>query len=272
MTATPETADLAGVRATVRKRRSRGSLLLAFAVPMGLLVLWWWTSRSARPVDLPAPGLVLQRTWDLLFGIEADQSWTSFARIIVAVVAALLIGAVLVALARVLPVTESLVGSIVLPFLNSVPALGWAILGVVWFGVSNTSVIFVLTLILIPFCMVNLWEGLRALDPGLQEMGRSFTRSSAKLLVRVQSPMLIPYALAAVRLSFSVGWKVALIAEFFGAEAGLGLVMNRARQSFDTATVFATVIVVLIVVTVAERAIFDPLARIAARRAGTGAI
>ncbi|MDT0183948.1 ABC transporter permease subunit [Microbacterium sp. ARD31] len=239
-------------------------------MPVLLLVWWWLAAPYASPADLPEPGAVLNDVVSLLIGPDAYHTWTSLIRIFAAVLFALIIGSFAVFLTRVLPISETLVGAVLLPFLNSVPALGWAILGVVWFGVGNFAVIFVVTLILIPFCMVNIWEGLRSLDPGLQEMGKSFTRSNTKILWRIQAPMLIPYILAAVRLSFSVGWKVALIAEFFGAQAGLGLVMNRARQSFDTPMVFATIIVVLIIVTVTERLVFDPLARMFARRSGTG--
>jgi len=268
-----QTETIATAAAAPLKRRRpkppRGSYWLAIGVPVAVVIWWWYASLSARPVDLPNPVLVAQRAVDLLVGPEAYQTWTSMARIVIAVMLALLIGGLLVFMARLWRPTETLVGSVIVPFLNSVPALGWAILGVVWFGVGNFAVIFVVTLILIPFCMVNLWEGMRSLDPGLLEMGRSFTRSNGKILWRIQLPLLIPYTLAAVRLSFSVGWKVALIAEFFGAEAGLGLVMNRARQSFDTPTVFATIIVVLVIVVLVERLLFDPLARYFARRSGT---
>jgi NitT/TauT family transport system permease protein/sulfonate transport system permease protein len=270
-----DTATRTLALADLPRRRPSGlkaaNLALAVAVPVAVVVWWWVASASARPVDLPSPALVFQKVIDLLVGQQAFQTWTSFGRIIAAVLIALVAGAALVFLTRLLPVTETLVGSVVLTFLNGVPALGWAILGVIWFGVGNFAVIFVVTLILMPFCMVNLWEGMRSLDPGLLEMGRSFTRSSMRVLTRIQIPLLMPYTVAAVRLSFSVGWKVALIAEFFGAEAGLGLVMNRARQAFDTSTVFACIIVVLLVVIVAERAVFDPLSRYLAKRSGTGA-
>lgn len=265
---TPESAAALRPR-RLGARQGRAGVVVAVAVPLLLVVWWWWASRTATPLDLPPPSVVLRRTLDLLVGATAFHTWTSMLRIVVAVVLALLIGSALVLVARLLPVTQTLIGAEVLTFLNSVPALGWAILGVIWFGVGDVAVVAVVTLILIPFCMVNVWEGMRNLDPGLLEMGRSFTRSNRRVLARIQAPLLVPYLFAAVRLSFSVGWKVALIAEFFGAQAGLGLVMNRARQSFDTATVFASIVVVLIIVTIFERALFDPLSRMFARRVGT---
>jgi NitT/TauT family transport system permease protein len=260
-------SSASGVRG--RLRRPQTKTIAAVIAPIVLVAWWWWAARSAPPLEVPDPLLVLERAVDLLVGSEAAHTWTSMFRIIVAVLLALTVGSALVFVARLLPVTETLIGKQVLPLLNSVPALGWAILGVIWFGIGSFAVTFVVTLILIPFCMVNMWEGMRSLDPGLQEMGRSFTRSKRKVLFWIQVPLLMPYVFAAIRLSFSVGWKVALIAEFFGAQSGLGLVMNRARQAFDTPTVFATVVVVVIIVVVVERFVFDPMSQMFARRTGT---
>lgn len=244
------------------------SVGLANGVPLLVLLVWYLASQTAPDYIIPDIDDVARDTVGLLVGEQAFHTWTSMARIVFSVALAMTIGALLVFMATLLPVTRRLVGDRILPFFNSVPALGWAILGVIWFGVGNFAVIFVITAILIPFCMVNLWEGTRNIDRELREMGRSFTRSRLRVLALIEAPMLLPYAFAAARLSFSVGWKVALIAEFFGASEGLGLVMNRARQSFDSPTVFATVLVVVIIVMVADRLIFDPLGRWFARRTG----
>ena len=70
-------------------------------------------------------------------------------------------------------------------------------------------------------------------------------------------------------MAFGVGFKVALIAEFFGAEEGLGLILNRARQSFNPPLVWASILVVVVIVVVVERAVFRPLSLLIARRSGT---
>jgi NitT/TauT family transport system permease protein len=250
-------------------RRPSAATVVAILAPVAFVALWAWKARTAPPLEVPNPRDVLARSRDLLIGSEASHTWTSMVRIVIATLLALVIGSCLVFVARLVPATETLVAKEILPVLNSIPSIGWAILGVIWFGVGDFAVIFVVTWILVPFCMVNMWEGLRSLDPGLIEMGRSFTRSDRKVLFRIQVPLLVPYLFASTRLSFSVGWKVALIAEFFGAKSGLGLVMNRARQSFDTATVFATIVVVMVIIVTVERLIFDPLSEMFARRSGT---
>ena len=252
-----------------RKRRISASWLLANGVPLAALLTWWWVSQNASPLEVPNPVDVAEGAWDLMFGSGASETYISFARIVVSVALAMVIGALLVTIAQLLPVTDKLIGQRIIPFINSVPALGWAILGVIWFGVGNLAVVFVVTLILVPFTLVNLWQGLQALDRDLREMGHSFTRTRWRVLRRIEVPLLAPYALAAARLSFAVGWKVAIIAEFFGAEAGLGLVMNQARQMLDTTTVFAAIVVVMIFVVAIDRLVFDQLAKRLAVKSGT---
>lgn len=255
--------------------KARGQRMLSPALangaPVAFLLAWWVIAQRVPPYILPDPIDVAEATANLLVGSDMVHTYTSFVRVLIAVLLSLLMGGLLVMMANLLPATEALVGNRILPFLNSIPSLGWAIIGVVWFGVSNLAVIFVLTAILLPFCMVNLWEGTRAIDRGLIEMGRSFTRSRWAVLRRIELPLLMPYVFAAVRLSFSVGWKVALIAEFFGARRGLGLVMNRARQNFDTPLLFAAIVVVLIIVFIFERLVFDRVGKAFALRTGTGA-
>jgi NitT/TauT family transport system permease protein len=245
------------------------SLMLANGVPLLVLLFWWWIARRSPAFIIPAPFDVLRTTGRLLYGDMAIHTYTSFVRIIIAVLLAMGLGGSFVFMVRLLPVTQKLVGDRLVPFLDSVPALGWAILGVIWFGLGHTAVVFVVTAVLLPFALVNLWEGMRAIDPDLREMGLSFTRQRLRILSMIEIPLLMPYIFAALRLSFSVGWKVALIAEFFGSEAGLGLVMNRGRQLYDTSTVFATIVTVLVIVTVVERFVFEPLGKWFAKRTGT---
>lgn len=257
-----EDAGVAQIQVRPPKRRGRriASSVLANGFPVVLLALWFYFGDRVEDFILPHPMDVVSRVWAMVGGDLAIHTYTSFVRIIVSVVLAMVVGGLLVVMASLLPVTSRLVGERFIPFMNSIPSLGWAILGVIWFGVSNFAVVFVVFAIILPFCMVNLWEGIRGVDRGLIEMGRSFTRTRVRVIRAVEAPLLVPYALAAVKLSFSVGWKVALIAEFFGARVGLGLVMNRARQSFDTPTLYATIVVVIVIVFIIERLLIDRLA------------
>ena len=170
-------------------------------------------------------------------------------------------GWLLALLPRWFPITRVIVHGRIEPVLNSFPSVGWAILAVIWFGTSSTTIMFVEVAILTPFCLVNISEGLRELDQELVEMARSFTRSRRKTFFKVVVPLLMPYVIAALRIAYGVGWKIALVAALFGAESGLGFLMLRAQTVDDATTVFGTCFAIVLLFWVGEKLIIDPLSR-----------
>jgi NitT/TauT family transport system permease protein/sulfonate transport system permease protein len=244
-----------------RRRRLSGRLA-ADAFLVLVLVLWYVSSFRLPEFVLPNPIKVLQLAAQLFYHPgHVEHTLVSLLRVVASVLLALLLGSGLVLLARYLPVTALLVGNRVTPFLNSFPSLGWAILAVIWFGVSDGTVLFVETAILLPFCMINMAEGLKSLDEEILEMARSFGRSRWKILWKVVFPLLFPHIFSALRISYGVGWKVSLIAELFGAHTGLGFLLERARQHYDMPLVFATVVAIIILVAGMERLVFDRIER-----------
>ena len=211
---------------------------------------------------LPGPLAVAERVIDffIVSGI-IDDSAISTARVAASVVIAVALGSVLAFLPRQWPVADAIVHERIKPFLNSFPSVGWAILAVIWFGNSNFTVIFVQVAILTPFCLVNVSEGLKELDVELLEMGRSFTRSRFKVFRRITVPLLMPYVIAALRMAYGVGWKIALVSELFGAESGIGYLMLRAMSAADAETLFAACFAIVLIFIAGEKLIIDPLSR-----------
>ena len=97
------------------------------------------------------------------------------------------------------------------------------------------------------------------IDPESIEMARSFTRRRARMFVRVIVPSLYPFVFATLRIMFGVAWKVTLTAELFGGNSGLGYMINLARQEFDTATIFAAIILIIAFVHGMDRYVLGPL-------------
>jgi NitT/TauT family transport system permease protein len=154
------------------------------------------------------------------------------------------------------------------PFLSAFSGIGWTLLAVIWFGVSSFTVVFTIVAVLLPFALVNLREGLAALDGELLEMGRSFGRRRGAAFLLLVLPSLLPFAAATLRIMFGVAWKVTLTAELFGGGRGLGHVINLARQDYDTATLFAVIGFIIVAVTLADRTVFAPLERRTTRQFG----
>ncbi|ANN79738.1 ABC transporter permease [Bordetella flabilis] len=232
----------------------------------GLVVLffagWWLMARGLPEFVLPGPVAVARRLLDLFINPDfLGHTAISTLRVVVSVLVAGILGTALAFLAHGAPAWEVIVQERIKPVLNSFPSIGWAILAAVWFDAGNFSVIFVEVAILIPFCLVNVSEGLRAMDRELVEMGRSFTRHRARVWWRVTLPLLVPYLLSAIRIAYGIGWKIALVSELVGAPSGLGYLMLRAQTTADSVTFLATCFAIVLIFVAGERLVIAPLER-----------
>ena len=250
--------------------RAAGSRVVADGFLLLVLALWYLSSLRLPEFVLPNPVTVFTLTARLFVDPTlVVHTAVSLGRVVASVLLALVIGSGLVLAARYLPLSRLLVGNRLIPFFNSFPSLGWAILAVIWFGVSDPTVLFVETAILLPFCMINMWEGIKNLDAELLEMAGSFGRRRGRILRKVVFPLLFPHIFSALRISYGVGWKVSLIAELFGAHRGLGYLLEQARQHYDMPLVFATICAIIVLVAGMERLVFDRIERRVLRHLST---
>lgn len=245
-----------------RRRRALTQRLVADGFVVLAIVGWYFYSKVTPEYIIPSPLKVLRLAAELFYSPQyAADTYTSLFRVVASVILSLLISGVVVCAGWYIRPLRLLVSNRLIPILNAFPSLGWAMLAVIWFGVNTASVLFVEVAILLPFAMINLWEGMKALDAETLEMARSFTKGRTNVLFRIVLPLLFPFIFSAIRMSYGVAWKVALIAELFGAQTGLGHLLNIASQSLDTTLVFAVIIALVVLVIGVERLVFDPLER-----------
>ena len=238
------------------------SHLLADGLVMGVIVAWWLMARQLPPIVLPDPWTVAKALAELFTYAESlGHIGVTAMRVVVSVIAATLCGALLAGLGYYVPSLQDIVVRRIQPFLGAMPSLGWAILGLIWFGVADFTVIFIQTMILIPFCLINFTQGLRELDAELLEMGRSFTRSRLSILAKIIVPLMLPYTVASIRLAYGVCWKIALVSELFGAETGVGYIMLQAQILSDATTVIATCLVIVVMFAAGDYLVLRPLTK-----------
>jgi len=255
--------------AAVAEASVRTKALVALAFASTLAIAWTVAAGRVPPYILPAPTDVAKAA--LAFFTTARQLGHLGATLVhigVSIAFAFVLGALLALLAHYADWSAPAIHRRLSPFLNAFPGIGWTLLAVIWFGVSNATVIFTITVVLLPFALVNLREGLAALERELLEMGRSFTRSRLRTFSAIVVPALLPFAAATLRIMFGVAWKVALTAELFGGGNGLGYMINIARQDYDTATIFTVILFIIIAVYLADRVAFAPLERYTSRHFG----
>jgi len=170
-----------------------------------------------------------------------------------------LLGSGLALLAHYAPACRLMVHGRIGPFLNAFSGVGWTFVAILWFGLSDATVIFAIAVLLVPFAIVNIGAGLDGLDRELVEMGRSFGRRRGAEFRRIVLPALYPYVFATLRTGFGVAWKVALTAELFGGNAGLGYLVNIARQDYNTPLILVVILLMMAIVYLVDRQLLAPL-------------
>lgn len=256
------TRDLNRGRAAIQRGITEGGVVL-------VIVGWWLFARDLPAFVMPTPQAAFGKMLEFFTDQRlAGHALVSFLRVGGAVALATLIALTLGLLARRFPILEETVERRLLTFLNSFPSVGWAILAVIWFQISNSTVIFIQVMIVLPFCLINVLEGLRQLDPELVEMGRAHSKSRARLFIKLVLPLMMPFLVAGLRVAYGIAWKVALVSELFGAPSGLGYLLMQAQVRADATLVFAVCLIIVLIFGTVDRLLLRPLAqRFSVRRA-----
>jgi NitT/TauT family transport system permease protein len=159
---------------------------------------------------------------------------------------------------------STLVERIVSPYIvaaQATPILALAPLLALWFGSGLLSKVVICGLIVFFPIAVSTMVGIRSVDAGLLELGRSLRATRRQVLVTLEIPGALPSIFGGLRVGVTLAVVGAIVGEWAGARSGLGVLVNLARGSlFDTPLMFATLatiafigIALYLVVVVLER-------------------
>jgi len=116
---------------------------------------------------------------------------------------------------------------------------------VLWFGLGiavKVAIIFVLAIFPIT---INTWAGVKAVPKTLIEVGTAFVASDATIMRKIIVPATLPYIMTGLRLAVGRAIIAMVVAEFFTAISGLGGIILKAGERFDTARMFVPVLVLM---------------------------
>lgn len=125
------------------------------------------------------------------------------------------------------------------------PLVALVPLFVLWFGLGfavKVAIIFVLAIFPIT---INTWSGVKAVPKTLIEVGTSFVASDAAIMWKIIVPATLPYIMTGLRLAVGRAIIAMVVAEFFTAITGLGGIILKAGDSFDTARLFVPVLILM---------------------------
>lgn len=210
--------------------------LLSAATIIGF---WQFISLFYPPSYLPGPLLVFQEMGKIFMSGEffIHMFWT-LERVLVGLFLSFVVALVVGVFMGLSNLWESYLDGPVLVGL-AIPGLAWAVIGLMLFGLSEVTQIFAIFMVVTPILAVNIWEGTKALDRKLIEMGLVFKATRPMIIRSIVLPQLIPYSLAAIRFGLALAWKTVVIAETFGATSGIGYKIIESREILSMRGVLA---------------------------------
>ena len=152
-----------------------------------------------------------------------------------------------------------------LAVLNSTSVFVWIVISIIWFGLSNWAPIFTTFMITLPVVASNVVEGVENVDRRLLEMGDVYRLTGGQKFVAIVVPSTIPYLVAGMKVGFGLALKVSVVAEIFGVTSGIGYIMNYSREILATQMVFVWALVMIVVMMLVDKLVFDAVSRRLAR-------
>lgn len=282
-TPTPEIADPAAPMALsageklsaygrARRQRERRRKIMRGAIGIATLLMVWQVMSVAYDLQqiLPPP-LAVARTIFSTLTLNYEHRWlygpniyehlgASFVRAIsgFAIAAAFAIPLGLF-VGRFLAVREYV--DPVIRGLYPIPGIAWIPLAILWFGLGNTAVIFVVVIAEFFPLYFNTEAGARNINPVLVDAARCFGAKRLTLLRRVILPASIPYIITGMRIALGGAWRMIVAGEMLASQSGIGSLLMKSRYQFRATDLMMAMILISVVGYATERLIVGTLER-----------
>lgn len=238
-----------------------------------LLVGLWWLATARRvwpPYLLPSPKEVAVSLGDALRdGSLLSALGTSAARVGVGYGLALVLGTVVgLLLARSRPLDATL-GSVVTG-LQSLPSICWFPLALLWFGLNERAVLFVVVMGALFAVILEVRSGVRNLPPLWLRAAQMLGARGPQLWFKVLLPAILPAFASGMRQGWAFAWRSLMAAELLSQslQRGVGHLLANGRDLNDMSLVLGMVGVILALGLLVDALLFRPLERLILRRWG----
>ncbi|GHC72734.1 ABC transporter permease subunit [Limoniibacter endophyticus] len=211
-----------------------------------LLVLFWHmmsvTGILPREV-LAGPTSVISSAATLIETGELQQAIiVSLGRAVGGLAIGGTIGVVLALVAGLFRLGEDIVDA-PMQMLRTVPNVALIPLLIIWFGIGEAPKIALIALATAFPIYLNLYAGIRNVDPALIEAGRTLGLARLSMVKDIVLPGALPNALVGLRYALGISWLALVFGEQINATAGVGYLMATAREFFQTDVIVVCLVV-----------------------------
>ncbi len=198
-----------------------------------------WSQMSSWALDGTPQGPLLEQIWYTLY--EALLGW------VLGVIAGVVLG---IALGRVRFLAE--VFGPYIKILNALPRIVLAPIFLIWFGLGPASkVASAVVLVFFPV-FFNAFQGAREVDRHLVDNSRILGASDRQVTFQVVIPSAVSWIFTSLHVSFGFALIGAIVGEYIGATKGIGLLVAASQGTFNSAGVYAAMVILAVVALLAE--------------------
>jgi NitT/TauT family transport system permease protein len=225
-----------------RTRRAVLNLAIRLVSVAVFLVLWEITGRGIDPVLFTTPSAVAVAAVEM---IRSGELWTYLYPSLVVLLYGFTLAVVFgigigLLLARYWVLDVAL--SVYITFLYSIPSVALVPLIVLWAGYEQTAKVIILFMFAFFPMVINTYQGVKAVDPKLIEVGRAFRCNEGQLWANIVIPASLPFIVTGLRLALGRGLIGMVLADLYTALSGVGYLIARTAATYQVNRMFVPIV------------------------------
>jgi NitT/TauT family transport system permease protein len=227
-----------------------------------VLALIWEAYGRALNNDLlfPTFSATVRAFFDaILSGVLPARAWSSIKVLLMGYACGVVLATLLTALAIMSRIGTDFLETMTSMF-NPLPAIALLPLALIWFGLGNGSLIFVLVHSVTWAIALNTHSGFLSVSNTLKMVGRNYGLTGPRYIWKILIPAAFPSILTGLKIGWAFAWRTLIAAELvFGVssgQGGLGWFIFENKNTLDIPNVFAGLLTVIIIGLVIENVIF----------------
>ncbi|WP_458111708.1 ABC transporter permease [Arthrobacter sp. R1-13] len=240
-------------------------ILLPIAAIAVLIVIWQlYVSMGFKRRDLVPGPMDVVAQFGTLWGEGKLQEavWTSLQRgllgFLISVAIATPVGLLL---AQVAPLRRAF-GPLI-SGLQVLPSVAWVPAAIIWFGLTDATVYFVIFMGAIPSIINGLISGVDQIPPQYRSVGTVLGASRLQMAVQIVLPAALPGYLSGLKQGWAFSWRSLMAAEIIAVGGtigfGLGSMLNQGRDLSDMTIVMSAILLILAIGILIELLVFAPI-------------
>lgn len=245
-TEAPSTQPGANQSAPARLWKTNKYRVVTVVSLIALLCIWEYFGRQMNPIFASYPTAISVEFWNQVTdGTLPEALLDSLRPLAFGYLLAALVGIPVGLLVGRYRIVDASIG-IFITGGYSMPMVAFIPLFILWFGLGFSVKVAVVVVMTIFPIIISTWAGVSAVPKSMIEVAKSFVASEATIMRKVILPATVPHIMTGLRLGIGRAVIGIVIAEFFTAIGGLGGLIIRAGQRFDTASLFVPIVVLMI--------------------------